>query len=81
MARDPKAWPTPTPTHPPAAGGLIVTVQGLLQAASANGNYERYGSYVNLLSAAEHFRRILDDFNPQADSAVITQVNALKALI
>lgn len=81
MPRDNSSWPTPAPTHPPAAGGLIKTAQAQILAANQNGNYERAGSYVNLLAAAEHFLRVLQDFNPQADSAVITEINALKALI
>lgn len=81
MARDTRAWPVPAPVHAPAVSGLILTAQGLIQTANTNGNFERAASYQNLIVAAEHFRRVLMDFNPQADSAVLTQITALLALV
>lgn len=81
MAQDTTAWSTPSAIPSQAGGGLIATAQGDVAAAMSSGNTVRMSAYGNLISAAADFRRVLLAFDPQADSAVLTQITSLIALL
>jgi hypothetical protein len=81
MAQDTQAWETPNPINAAASGGLIQTALGFVAAAAASGNTVRVSAYGNLTAAAGDFRQVLLNFDPQADSAVLTQITALLALL
>lgn len=81
MAQDTTAWSTPNPINAAAAGGLILTAQSYVAAANTAGNTVRASAYGNLVAAAAGLRQVLLNFDPQADSAVATQITSLLALL
>jgi hypothetical protein len=64
-----------------AAGGLISLLESNYTAAVAAGNQQRAAAYQDLQAAAQEFRLRLSNLDPQADSAVLTQVTAVLATI
>lgn len=80
---DTTAWSTQSALQPAASGGLILTAGAHLTSSGINmtTNSVRASAYGQLMAAAADFKKVLKDFDPQADTDVATQITALLALL